>query len=266
MALPSRFHVELTELLNQHCRFADQRHLELLAQMVTGLLVTETVSLDDWKAVLMLRRCQVASWQRRCQRWFGNARIDVEQLYGPLVLWVLEQQQQQLGPTPEPALPLWLEPLVLWNRHRVVMLSVMRDGARIPLVWRTTLAPSSSAATATANATAAPDVVMALLEQADQLLAGHSAITLQLDGDWAGLEALPGWLEAHGRWQLLRNSPANSAPDLFRTGEEPGLFQLTGRGMREPDTVDRLLLVVAVTVLVWHGRLPACRSESEKSA
>ena len=107
---------------------------------------------------------------------------------------------------------------------------------------------------------------MALLDHADQLLAGCSAITLQLDGDWAGLEALPGWLEAHGRWQLLSNSPANSAPDLFRTGEEPGLFRLTGRGMREPGTVDRLLLVVAATVLVWHWRQPACRSEPEQPA
>ena len=44
MASHARLHAELIGLLRQHSPFLDQRHLVLLAQMVTGLLLSQTVS------------------------------------------------------------------------------------------------------------------------------------------------------------------------------------------------------------------------------
>jgi hypothetical protein len=50
----ARLHAELIGLLRQHSRFCDQRHLVLLAQMVAGLLLSQTVCFDRWKTVLPL--------------------------------------------------------------------------------------------------------------------------------------------------------------------------------------------------------------------
>ncbi|CAK6688451.1 hypothetical protein [Synechococcus sp. CBW1107] len=55
--------------------------------MVSGLLLSQTVGFDHWKAALPLGWCLAASWQRRAQRWLSHGRIDVEVLYIPLVLW-----------------------------------------------------------------------------------------------------------------------------------------------------------------------------------
>ena len=50
----TRLDAELLGLLRLHSRFADQRHLVLLAQMVAGLLLSQTVCFDRWKSVLPL--------------------------------------------------------------------------------------------------------------------------------------------------------------------------------------------------------------------
>ena len=95
MVSQARLHAELLGLLRQHSRFADQRHLVLLAQMVTGLLLSQTVCFDRWKSVLPLGHCLPSSWQRRCQRWLSNGWIEVvEALYGPLILSALQHWQK----------------------------------------------------------------------------------------------------------------------------------------------------------------------------
>jgi hypothetical protein len=76
----TRLQGDLLALLRQHCRFVDLRHLVLLAWMVAGLLLSQSVCFDRWKNHLPLGRCLASSWQRRCQRWFSNGRIDVEAL------------------------------------------------------------------------------------------------------------------------------------------------------------------------------------------
>ena len=160
----ARLHGELTDFLRQHCPVADQRHLVLLGWMVAGLLLSETVCFDRWKARLPMTHCLAASWQRRCQRWLANPRIDVEALYGPLILWAIQYWQK-----PGQALHLALDTTMLWNRCCVVVLSIVCHGRAIPLLWRTLEHPSASVNAA---------VSIALLEKADRLLAGFAAITL----------------------------------------------------------------------------------------
>jgi len=91
VASPARIHAELIRFLRQHCPVRDQRHLVLLAWMVVGLSPSETVCFDRCNTRLATTRCLAASWQRRCQRWLINSRIDVQVLYGPLVLWAFQQ-------------------------------------------------------------------------------------------------------------------------------------------------------------------------------
>ena len=309
MASRAQLHAELIGFLRQHCPVRDQRHLVLLGWMVAGLLLRETVCFDRWKTRLPLAHCLAASWQRRCGRWLANVRIDVEALYGPLILWAIQQWQN-----PGHTLHLALDTTMLWNRFCVVVVSVVAHGRAIPLLWQTLEHPSASVSAS---------ISIALLEKADQLLAGFGAITLLADrafpcdellswfrgrSRWSYVMRLRGDTEIHGtaaplgcqvrKLQLRRGQCrgfrgvrlwadgsqgvnlviahptglpveepwyliSNRAPDLdlvwsyekrfcceqlFRD-QKSGVFHLADSGLREPQRIDRLLLVVAIAVL-----------------
>jgi hypothetical protein len=301
---------ELIGLLRQHGRFCDQRHLVLLAWMVAGLLLSQTVCFDRWKDVLPLGRCLAASWQRRCQRWLANDRIEIEPLYGPLVLWALQNWQK-----PGQRLHLALDTTMVWNRYCVVVISAVCHGRAVPLLWTTLEHPSASVSA---------EVSIAVLDRADQLLADFDAITLLADRAFPSAELLT-WFETKPRWQyvmrlrgdtlvhgtaapmgcevrrlrlprghcrgfqgvqlwaegsqranlllahptglaieepwyLVTNAPLQLdlvwsyakrfwCEELFRD-QKSGLFQLASSGLRHPERIDRLLLVVAIAVLV----------------
>ena len=90
----ARLHAELISFLRQHCPVSDERHLVLLGWMVTGLVLSQTVCFDQWNHSIPLKRCLAASWQRRCRRWLSNGRINVDAVYGSLVLWAIQHWQQ----------------------------------------------------------------------------------------------------------------------------------------------------------------------------
>ena len=305
----TRLHCELTGFLRQHCPVADRRHLVLLAWMVAGLLLSETVCFDRWKTRLPLGYCLAASWQRRCQRWLANGRIDVQALYGPLMLWAIQHWQK-----PGHSLHLALDTTMLWNRFCVVVLSLVIHNRAIPLLWQTLEHPSASVS--------AP-VSIALLEKADRLLSGCGAITLLADrafpcdeliawfggrSRWNYVMRLRGDTEIHGTaaplgcqvrrlhlhrgqcrgfrgvrlwvdgsqsvnlviahptglpveepWYLISNAAPSldlvwsyalrfCCEQLFRD-QKSGVFHLASSGLREPDRIDRLLVVVAIAVL-----------------
>ena len=277
--------------------------------MVAALLLSQTVCFDHWKTRLPLGHCLASSWQRRCQRWLANARIDAEGLYRPLILWAIQGWQK-----PGQALHLALDTTMLWNRICVVVLSVVCHGRAIPLLWQTLEHPSASVSAA---------VSIGLLEKADRLLVGFGVITLLADRafpcaellgwlenqpDWTYVMRLPGDTEIHGTaallgtqvrrlrlrrgqcrgfrgirlwadgshaanlllahptglaveepWYLISNAePALDlvwsygrrfcCEQLFRD-QKSGVFQLENSGLRDPERIDRLLLVVAIAVL-----------------
>ena len=277
--------------------------------MVAGLLLSQTVCFDHWKPRLPLGQCLAASWQRRCQRWLSNSRIDPQSLYSPLILWAIQSSQK-----PEQALHLALDTTMLWNRICVVVLSVVCHGRAIPLLWQALEHPSASVSAA---------VSISLLEKADRLLAGFGAITLLADRafpcaellgwlenspGWTYVMRLPGDTEIHGTaaplgcqvrrlrlrrgpcrgfrgsrlwadgshsanlvlahptglaveepWYLISNAEPSlglvwsyarrfCCEQLFRD-QKSGVFQLEDSGLRDPQRIDRLLLVVAIAVL-----------------
>lgn len=107
----ARLHAELIVSHRQHCPVADQRHLVLMGWLVTGLLLSQTVYLGQWKRSIPLGRSLASSWQRRSRRWLSNSRIDVQSLYGPLVLWPMQQWHK-----PGETLHLAHDTSMLWNR------------------------------------------------------------------------------------------------------------------------------------------------------
>ena len=184
----ARLHCELTAFLRQHCPVRDQRHLVLLAWMVVGLLLSETVCFDRWKTRLPLAHCLASSWQWRCQRWLSNRRIDVEALYGPLIVWAIQHWQN-----PGQALHLALDTTMLWNRLCVVVVSVVAHGRAIPLLWQTLEHPSASVSAA---------ISIALLEKANRLLAGFELITLLADRAFP-CDELIAWFGGRPRWRYV---------------------------------------------------------------
>ena len=141
-----RLHRELIGLLRQHSYCVDQRHLVLLGWMVAGLLLSQTVCFDRWKAVLPLGHCR---------RWLSNSRVEVEPLYELSILWALQHWQN-----PGQTLHLALDTTMLWNRYCAVVLSVVAHDRAIPLLWTTLEHPSASVSA---------ELVIALLERAEQL-------------------------------------------------------------------------------------------------
>jgi hypothetical protein len=188
VASRAQLHAELIRFLRQHCPVCDERHLTVLAWMVAGLLLSQTVCFDHWKAKLPMVHCLAASWQRRCRRWLGNQRISVDALYGPLVLWAIQHWQK-----PCHSLHLALDTTVLWNHSCVVALSMVCHGRAIPLLWQTLEHPSASVSA---------DVVIGLLQRADRLLADCPAITLLADRGFPSAELL-GWFEGRERWSYV---------------------------------------------------------------
>jgi len=305
----TRLQSELLGFLRQHCSVADLRHLALLAWMVTGLLLSQTVCFDRWKTVLPMGYCLAASWQRRCQRWLSNARIDVETLYGSLIHWALQHWQDS-----GQALHLALDTTMLWNRYCVVVVSIVAHGRAIPLVWRTLEHPSASISA---------EISIAMLQKADRILAGYGPIILLADRGFPSAELLSWfneqpqwtyvmrlcsdtWIQGAGApmgcevrrlrlprghfrgfqnvsiwsgasfkanlalayptglpvdepWYLISNAAPTldlvwsyaqrfCCEQLFRD-QKSGLFQLECSGLRDPERIDRLLLVVAIAVL-----------------
>jgi hypothetical protein len=188
VASRAQLHAELIRFLRQHCPVCDERHLTVLAWMVAGLLLSQTVCFDHWKAKLPMVHCLAASWQRRCRRWLGNQRISVDALYGPLVLWAIQHWQK-----PCHSLHLALDTTVLWNHSCVVALSMVCHGRAIPLLWQTLEHPSASVSA---------EVVIGLLQRADRLLADCPAITLLADRGFPSAELL-GWFEGRERWSYV---------------------------------------------------------------
>jgi hypothetical protein len=310
VASPTRLHSELLAFLRQHCPFPDQRQLVLLAWMVSGLLLSQTVCFDRWKTVLPMAHCLAASWQRRCQRWLGNSRIDVGRIYGKLILWALQQWKNS-----SQRLHLALDTSMLWNRYCIVYLSIVVHGRAIPLVWRTLVHSSASISA---------EISIEMLKKADQMLADFGPITLLADrgfpsaellswfddqprwtyvmricsdtwingtaapmgcevrrlklprGNFRGFQDVRLWVSGKQKTNLLLAYPtgipvdepwyliSNAHPSLdlvwsyaqrfcceqlFRD-QKSGLFQLESSGLRDPERIDRLLLVVAIAVLV----------------
>ena len=163
--------------------------------MVAGVLLSQTVCFGHWQRALPLHHCLAASWQRRCRRWLSNGRIEPQTLYSPLVLWAIQPWQK-----PSHTLHLALDTTALWNRFCVVVLSVVAHGRAIPLLWQTLEHPSASVSA---------EVVMALLQRADLLLAEFSSITVLGDRGFPSAELI-GWFTGRSRWSYVMRLRADT--------------------------------------------------------
>ena len=103
-----RLYDTLVHVLSQHRNWLDRRHFKTLAWMMVGLVQSGLISLTAWAPYVQSRAVYAQSHVRRFGRWLDNTRIDVHQLYGPLL-------QQALAEWGTNVLYLALDTSMLWD-------------------------------------------------------------------------------------------------------------------------------------------------------
>lgn len=118
MANTSRLYHTLFEVLCQHENWPDRRHIKTLAWMMVGVILSGCVNLSEWAVWVESRAEQAHSTERRFSRWLHNGRLQVNELYGPLI-------QQALTDWGAETLYVALDTSVLWNRYCLIRLSLI---------------------------------------------------------------------------------------------------------------------------------------------
>ena len=154
----------LVQMLRQHRKWLDLRHLKTLAWMMVGLIHSGSISLGAWAPFVISRARYSQSTVRRFRRWLDNDNIEVHALYGPLM------QQALLGWV-DKALYVALDTSMLWNTYCMVRLSVIYRGRAVPLVW---------CVLEHGSATVAYDVYKALLDKANTLVPFAGKVVLAM--------------------------------------------------------------------------------------
>jgi hypothetical protein len=154
MESTSPLYQTLLQVLGCHANWLDMRHHKTLAWMINGLILSGKISLNAWADYVNSRAQYVASTIRRFRRFLDNDRINVPQLYGPLLAQALQGWHHQ-------TVYVALDTTMLWNTYCVVRLSLVYRGRAIPIVWKVFEHGSASIAY---------EAYQALLDQAAQLL------------------------------------------------------------------------------------------------
>ena len=80
-----RLYETLVHVLNPPENWVDRRHLKTLAWMMVGLMQASVVGLTAWAPYVHSRAVYAQSLVRRFKRWRENKRLEVHQVYGPLL-------------------------------------------------------------------------------------------------------------------------------------------------------------------------------------
>ncbi len=118
MENPLRLYDTLVQVLGQHENWLDKRHLKTLAWMMVGVIQSGKIGLNAWAPYVHSRATYAQSTVRRFARWLDNPRIQVMNLYGPLI-------QQALAEWGNPKLYLALDTSMQWGRYCIVRISVL---------------------------------------------------------------------------------------------------------------------------------------------
>lgn len=181
-----RIYDTLISVLRQCRRWLDVRHMKTLAWMVTGLLLTEKISLTAWVPVVLSRAQYAQSTVRRFGRWLHNERIHVLELYGPLI-------QQALADWGDQRLRLALDTSMLWGRYCIVRISVIYRGRAVPLVWTVREHGSSSVAY---------QVYAYLLDEAAKLVPASCEVLFLADRGFADTQLMHHLKQLGWHWRI----------------------------------------------------------------
>jgi len=182
----------LIHILGQHTHWLDKRHLYTLAWMIVGLIESRVISLPEWAPFVEGRATFAQSTVRRFSRWLNNQRIQIHDLYGPII-------QEALIEWSENTIYLALDTSMLWDRFCHIRISVIYRGRAVPLIWKTIEHGSS---------TVAFEKYRPLLEKAAKLLPAGCNVIFLADRGFADtnlMEYLSQTLRWHWRIRIKSN-------------------------------------------------------------
>lgn len=196
-----RLYDTVVQILSQHKKWLDVRHLYTLAAMVVGLIQSETISLTQWIPYVLSRAQFAQSTQRRFARWLNNQRIEVHHLYAPLIQKALSQWGQH-------TIYLALDTTMLWGKYCVIRCSVVYRGRAVPIVWEVLCHPSPMVGFC---------VYQKLLERVPALLPQGIKVVLLADRGFADTDLinLAKRLDWHFRIRIKKNFW------IYRKGRKP---------------------------------------------
>jgi len=181
-----RLYDTVVQVLSQHRKWLDTRHLKTLACMMVGLLQSGLISLTAWVPFAQGRAVMAQSTVRRFARWLDNGRIQVHDLYGPLI-------QEALRSWGEHTLYLALDTSLLWEHYCIIRISLVYRGRAIPLVWQVIEHASSSVAY---------EVYQALLGQAATLVPAGCRVVFLADRGFADTALMAHVSRLHWHWRI----------------------------------------------------------------
>jgi hypothetical protein len=171
-------YLQLLGFFSQYSRARDWRHLKTLGWMVSALIGSGKLSLPAWEPHVTSKATQAQSFERRWRRFLTNKKINVEDIYLPLVMAGLSKWKNQ-------RLSLAIDTTVLWNKYCMIHLSVVCCGRAVPLLWDVLEHES---------ATVAFTEYERLLRKARWLLRGYDDVVLLADRAFA-CHDLMAWLK-----------------------------------------------------------------------
>lgn len=179
-------YVTMVQVLSQHHKWLDLRHLKTLAWMMVGLIQSGVISLTAWAPYVHSRAVLAQSTTRRFERWLNNKRIKVHHLYGPLI-------QQALAEWGKNILYLALDTSTLWDNYCIVRISIIYRGRAIPIVWKVLEHQSSSVAY---------EVYKDLLDKAATLLPLHCKVVFFADRGFADTHLMEHLKRLKWHWRI----------------------------------------------------------------
>ncbi|MBU0495868.1 MAG: transposase [Chloroflexi bacterium] len=181
-----RLYTTLFQVVRHPHQWLDVRHAKTLTWMMVGLIQSGVISLTAWAPFVTGRAVYAQSTVRRFARWLDNDRIQVHQLYGPLI-------QQALAEWGEYTLYLALDTSMLWGRYCVIRVSVIFRGRAVPLVWTVLEHASSSVAYET---------YQGLLDRAATLLPLQSRVVFLADRGFVDTDLLAQLTRLGWHWRI----------------------------------------------------------------
>jgi len=174
MKIKSRLYNTIIKILSQHKKWLDIRHMFTLVWMVVGVIRSGKISMTAWISYVEGKAQYAQSTQRRFNRWVKNDRINVSELYAPLI-------QDALLDWGDHTLYLALDTSRLFEEYCLIRTSVVFRGRAVPMVWKVIEHKSS---------TVAFDVYKGLLESASRLVPTGVKVVLLADRGFADTDLM----------------------------------------------------------------------------
>jgi len=174
MKIKSRLYNTMIKILSQHKKWLDIRHMFTLVWMVVGVIRSGKISMTAWISYVEGKAQYAQSTQRRFNRWVKNDRINVSELYAPLI-------QDALLDWGDHTLYLALDTSRLFEEYCLIRTSVVFRGRAVPMVWKVIEHKSS---------TVAFDVYKGLLESASRLVPTGVKVVLLADRGFADTDLM----------------------------------------------------------------------------